>query len=123
MRKNRIPFLYAEENKDEKVTDVSVMGENESIRLTIKASEKPGKWEKAIYGCTKGYTSGEQYIDIDFDGQFDVKHFYDESGTLISKHIYLGKVWKRVESLEKGKAILDEKTYVFSKEAGWVIRE
>ena len=123
IRKNKNPFLYAEENKDGKVTDVAVMGKNESIRLTIKASDKPGKWEKAIYGRTKSYTSGEKYLDIDFDGQFDVKYFHDDGGTLISKHIYLDKVWQMVESVEKGKAIIDEKTYVFSYDFGWTISE
>jgi len=123
IRKNEIPFFYAGQNKDGKVTEIAIVGENEEIRLTMKAIEGWG-WKYVTYGCVTGdYTRGERYFDINFDGQFDAKNFYDDAGALISQHIYLDKAWRKVESLEKGKAILDQKTYVFSDDSGWVIHK
>lgn len=124
MTKNKIPFFYADQNKDRKVTEIAIVGKNESIRLTMKATEEPSGWKNVTYGCvTADYTKGERYFDINFDGQFDVKYFFDDTGALISKHIYLDKAWEKVERLEKGKAILDQKTYVFSNDSGWTIHQ
>ena len=119
MKKTEIPFFYAAQNKDGKVTEIAIVGENNSIRLSIKSSEETGGWKTAIYGCTKGYTKGEQYVDIDFDGQFDAKNIFDNQGELLSKWIYSDGIWQKVDYLDDGKAILGQTRYVFDANSGW----
>jgi len=119
MKKNKTPFFYAAQNKDGKVTEIAIVGENKSIRLTIKTSKEPGKWEEAIYGCTKDYITGEQYIDINFDGQFETKYIFDNIGELISRHIYIDGIWKEIESFKNRVAISGQTKYVFDPNSGW----
>ncbi|MHC4158652.1 MAG: hypothetical protein ACYSSO_06195 [Planctomycetota bacterium] len=127
IKRNEIPFFYAAQDKDGKVKEAAVVGENESIRLKMKAVGEAGEWRGASYGCVTGdYIKGEWYFDINFDGQFDEKFLFDDDGELISKYIYvyLDKEWRKAERLEKGKAITgDEKTYIFSDDTGWVINK
>lgn len=118
-KKEETPFFYVEADKSGKVTNLIVLGENNSIRLTIKASEQPGKWERAVYGRTKDYTTGEQYVDLDFDGQFDAKYTFDDLGKLILRHIYLNGIWKEIDSFKNKTAISDQTTYVFDANSGW----
>jgi hypothetical protein len=119
MLKDDKQFFYAQKNKENKVTDVAIVGANNSIRLSIKSSEETGGWKTAIYGCTKGYTKGEQYVDIDFDGQFDAKNIFDNQGELLSKWIYSDGIWQKVDYLDDGKAILGQTRYVFDANSGW----
>ena len=119
MLKDDKQIFYTQKNKENKVTDLAIVGANNSIRLSIKSSEETGGWKNAIYGCTNGYTKGEQYVDIDFDGQFDAKNIFDNQGELLSKWIYLDGIWQKVDYLEGQKATADHRNYTFQHGYGW----
>lgn len=115
------PFLSLRMNKTGKVTHLSLLGEDGKLRFTITASKELGKWEHAIYaGEGDGdYFVGEMFTDIDFDGQFDVKRVYDDTGKQISQHIYYNNIWETVEHGDLQKAISGQTKYRFDANSGW----
>jgi len=120
MKRNDAPFLYAETDKDGKITDIAITDENKNVRFKLKTLKSSGKWGNAMYCRDKGYFVGEFYHDFDFDGQFDTKALYDKNGERVSRHIYIGDgVWKEAQHIERGKAAVDDKFYIFSNDFGW----
>jgi hypothetical protein len=122
MTKDNIPFFYAFTNKSGKVTDIAVLGLKKEIRFTLFASEKsPSGWQGAMYGCGRGnYSIGDKYIDINFDGQFDVKNSYDNKGTRLAKYIYVDNDWKMVDSAESEGVSVGGIGYFFNFYSGWL---
>jgi len=119
MAKDGKPFLVVDMNNAGKVVGLSLL-EGESIRFTMTASEEPGKWERGIYGGGGyGYTTGESYVDINFDGHFDVKHIFDNSGRKIASEICVNGTWQQVEHGNLQKAVSDQATYIFDTDSGW----
>jgi hypothetical protein len=120
MTKDDIPFFYASANKSGKVTEVAILGAEKQIRFAMFTSESPSGWERAMYSCDRdNYTIGEEYIDFNFDGQFDAKSFYNDKGIEIRKYIYIDNDWKLVDST-KGKGVrVGGAKYVFDPNTGW----
>jgi hypothetical protein len=112
------PFLMVDMNKDGKVVSLSLL-EGEAMRFTIKASDKPGKWENGIYGGGGyGYTTGEGYVDINFDGHFDIKNIFDDTGRKVSRSIYVNGVWQQVDRCDFTKALSGQINYAFDPNSG-----
>lgn len=123
MRKNRVPFLYAETDKFEKVTNIAITAGQENVCLSFKTSDQPGKWKEAIYGSIKDHnTVRELYYDINFDGQFDGKRIFN-AGQPISRQIHINGIWVEVEGLSNAEAIAGEMTYIFDPNSGWEVSQ
>jgi hypothetical protein len=89
------------------------------IVLSLDASKEPGKWKNTSYGSFD--LKSEQYIDFNFDGQFDVKALMNENEEVLSRYIYYEGVWKQAESSQKykGKAVSGSDVFTFHKDSGW----
>jgi hypothetical protein len=78
--------------------------------LSMVASDKPGVWHKVRYaprvpvfaaGTLISFRSvGEEYDDLDFDGQFDLKSIYDDKSAIISQSILLKGEWRELGRLD-----------------------
>ncbi len=121
MAKRGIPFLTVGMNKSGKVAHFSLLGESERLILTMTASAEPGRWERLIYsGKDKNdRIGGEMFIDVNFDGHFDIRHIFDDTGKKVSRYIYIDQDWKKVDRCDVKKAIADTTTYVFDFNDGW----
>ena len=121
MTKNNAPFFYAHTDKSGRVTNIAIVAERDIIRFTMTASDKLGKWKNAMYACDKhgDYTVGEKYIDINFDGQFDTKHVFDDTGEKVSSYIYTDGVWKQIDRGDLTSAVSGQTMYIFDPNSGW----
>jgi hypothetical protein len=119
MAKTGKPFLMVAMNNVGKVVSLSLL-EGESIRFTTTASDKPGKWERGIYGGGGyGYTTGECYVDINFDGHFDKKNVFDNAGRKVAREIYIDGIWQPVDHVDFQKAVSGQIKYTFNPDYGW----
>ena len=126
LAKDDIPFILINMDKAGKISSLSITN-RKNLRFTMAASRHPGKWERAIYvGYNDAnYPTGETYVDINFDGHFDIKHVFDDAGKKVSTYIYINSSWIQVNSCdakEDGitfKAVLGQTMYVFDPNSGW----
>lgn len=126
MTKSNALFLSVRMNKAGEIAHLSLLDEKKRVCFTMKASAEPDKWERAIYaGNSNGddYTIGEMFVDINFDGHFDVKHVFDDTGKKVSMSIYIDGIWKQVDRCNNRKAISGQTAYVFDKNSGWQVTE
>jgi len=125
LAKDGIPFLsiFRVENSPN-IKYVAGLVEYNTARFFMAPSEEKGKWKRfAYYKCKeKDITVGEEYLDGNFDGQFDIKYIHDDSGQIISEQIYYEHTWLEVTNMHKGKAISDQKEYVFDRLLGWQVK-
>ncbi len=123
LAKDKKIFFYAETeaNKPDEVTNIAIIDQNDVVRFKMTAS-KEGKWKNAVYLCDQpsGYTIGEAYTDINFDGQFDIKDVYDDAGKRIDIFIYIKKDWKKVDGANAKEAASRQVKYIFDTNYGWV---
>lgn len=121
MTKSDTPFLSIAMDRAGKISNLSLLDGDSKLRFTMTASSELGKWEDAIYagGGGTGRTTGGMYVDIDFDGHFDVKNVFDDSGKKISQHIYMDGIWQQVDRCNFEKAVSGEARYVFTASSGW----
>lgn len=84
MAKADTPFLSVRMDKAGKVAHLSLLDEKERVCFTMTASTEPNKWKRIIYGGYNeaGIPSGEMFVDINFDGHFDIRNVLDDSGQL-----------------------------------------
>ena len=59
------------------------------------------------------------FVDVNFDGHFDIRHIFDDTEKKVSRYIYIGQDWKKVDRCDPKKAIADTTTYVFDFNDGW----
>jgi hypothetical protein len=124
MAKADIPFLSVDMDRTGNVVSLSLLGRRETLNFTMTASDEVGKWGRAIYaGSSSGYTTGEMYVDINFDGHFDVKRIFDDTGKEISMYIYIDRTWTPVDRCNLQEAVLGQKKYVFDNNSGWQVKE
>lgn len=125
MTKADIPVLALHLDNTAKVSNLSLVREGPRTCLTMSASEKPGRWEHVIYAGSDGgnFTTGEMYVDINFDGHFDTKHIFDDTGKRISSSIYYNNIWEPVDCCDFQKAVSGNISYRFSEDTGWQIAE
>ena len=67
-------------------------------------------------------TIGDEYIDTNFDGRFDVKLTFDANGNRKSVYISLNDQWEKVDSIKGGKAIINGQTYIFT-DSQWMLNK
>lgn len=122
MAKADVPFLSVRMDKDGQVAHLSLLNEKGRVCLTMMASTGPDKWERVIYAGGDGngnYTVGEMFVNINFNGHFDAKHVFDDTGKKVARYIYIGHIWKQVNRCNDRKAALGQTKYTFDPNSGW----
>lgn len=123
MAKKDIPFLMISQNELGEIDGFYVTKGEYTPVFDMKPVNGSGSWKHAMYtGETGiGYPTGYVYVDIDFNGHFDVKLVLDDNGKKVSKFVYIDRNWKKVDALNAttGMAVSDGKQYLFSDEKGW----
>jgi len=123
MSKNDFPFLAINQNEPDKIDVLVLLNDKEKAVLSMKPLDTPGRWGQVMYGRSNeaGKLMGDVFVDIDFDGQFDVKHVMDDKGERVSAFILINDVWQEVSSfsIKDMKAGSGEKTYIFDSNTGW----
>ncbi len=117
--KNDREFLFTTRNSLDEVHNLCLGDGPHNFILSLEASKKPGKWRIASYGSLD--PKCEQYVDINFDGQFDVRALMNKNEEIISRYIYYDGVWKQAESSQKykNKAVSGSDIFTFHKDYGW----
>lgn len=124
LAKEGVPFLgLVRYRGDEAVFGLVMIDKNEKILLYMKPSPKPGQWAILTYsGHNKnGITTGEEYVDMNCDGHFDMKLVHDSDGNIMYREIYVDTKWVRVDSVKKRVATSGEEKYFFEEHAGWKV--
>jgi hypothetical protein len=122
MTKDDIPFFAIDADKSGEIKGLSLIKDGKgALSFTLRPSDVPGKWERAIYANENknGKFNGEMYVDINFDGQFDVKHVFDDNGQKVSCHIYTQGIWTQVDSGDLSNALSGQTEYHFDPNLGW----
>ncbi len=121
MTKSGAPFLMISKDVNDKISGMYLLKNKDEPVLTLEPLNPTGKWREASYSyCRKGKPVGDALIDIDFDGRFDFKVVTDSNGNRISRSIFFNGDWQNVDyfNLEKMRAALDEKEYLFDPNSG-----
>ena len=116
-------FFYAELDVNNKINNIALVSSNNDIRFSMASSREPGRWKNAMYSYDKdNKTIGDEYIDTNFDGRFDVKLTFDANGNRKSVYISLNDQWEKVDSIKGGKAIINGQTYIFT-DSQWMLNK
>lgn len=121
MTKDGAPFLMIAKDMNDRISGMYLLKNKDEPVMTLEPSNFPGKWGKASYSnCRKGKPVGDVFIDINFNGCFDVKVVTDGNGNRVSRSIFINNNWQLVDhlSVEKMKAAIGETEYVFDPNAG-----
>ena len=112
-------FLAIEMDSARKINRFSILDENQHITFTLAASKMTSRWERGLYGGNSkiGEPVGEGYVDIDFNGQFDAKHVYNDIGEKLSGHIYIHGNWLRAVG-DLSNVIAGQTKYTFDPNSG-----
>jgi len=116
MKKDGRLFLSVKKNTLGKLNDLMLSNGRDNIVLNLKPSQKPGRWISAYYGAND--ITGESYIDLNFDGHFNIKSILDAQGKM-QRSIYFQHKWKQIDRFEHNKAISGSDTFVFDMNSGW----
>jgi hypothetical protein len=122
MTKNKDLLLMVTQNEAGENIDLSLFDNTEYPIFKIEFLNTPGKWGLAGYS---GRNKGDFFVDIDFDGHFDVKYVSDDNGKIISANIFINDTWQCVNNCRANErtAILGETKYIFDPNSGWGISE
>lgn len=123
MKKNDIPFLMITQNEAGRNTDLFIFNDKKHPVFSLESLDTPSKWGQARY-CgdnQAGKIVGDVFVDIDFDGRFDVKYVKDSDGKYASVSIFVDGSWQRVNhcNAKDMTAILGETKYTFDPNSGW----
>ena len=121
MTKDGVPFLSIIQKASGEVSAFHLLNDKKEPVFSMEPLSGSGKWGRAAY---RGYNqagelSGDDYVDIDFDGHFDIK--LHGNGKLASVSIFVDESWKEVQHW-KGKdttAAIGERKYIFDPNSGW----
>jgi len=124
LKKNDKIFLYAFRNSLNKVPRLSLADGDHGIILMLYASKETGKWNNVCYSTPD--MIGDEYIDIDFDGKFDIKVSFGNNSEVLSSHINYNGVWKKIDGLleqhnvgRPRNAISGSDIFTYHKDSGW----
>ncbi len=122
MTKNKDLLLMVTQNEAGENIDLSLFDNTEYPIFKIEFLNTLGKWGLAGYA---GRNKGDFFVDIDFDGHFDVKYVSDDNGKIISANIFINDKWQWVNNCRANErtAILGETKYIFDPNSGWAISE
>lgn len=124
MKKDGLSFFYAELDKNNKVNNVAIVSPNNDVRFSMVSSTETGGWKNATYTYDKDHkTIGDEYIDFNFDGCFDIKEVFDSNGNKKSIFIPLGGQWVEVSRMKGGRAFVNGQSYVYTDISGWTIQK
>ena len=123
MTKDDIPFLTINQNEPGKIDVLVLLNDREEAVLSMKPLAASGKWGQIMYGKSNeaGNLVGDVFVDIDFDGQFDVKHVMDDNGKRLSVSIFIDGSWQEVDrcSVKEMRADIGQTRYTFDPNSGW----
>jgi hypothetical protein len=105
--KGDISFFYALKDKSGKINHVTITNgsKKNNIVFNMKSSENAKKWEKTAYGNL--HKEGYYWMDGNFDGQFDVRKFFDSNGVKRSTSLLLEDYkWNEVDNFKNGKGFI-----------------
>jgi len=121
MAKADVPFLTIGLDNSGKINGLSLLDNRGKLCFTMTPSTDSVRWEGAIYASQddNDNTVGEMFVDVNFDGHFDIRHIFDDTGKKVSRYIYIDQDWKKVDRCDFKKAIADTTTYVFDFNDGW----
>ena len=115
MKKDDRVFFYASRNSLGEVNVLNLRNGMNGPILSLNASKKQGEWTYSHYGKPDG--TGEDYIDLNFDGQFDIKCVLNNSE--VHRYIYFEKKWKQTDYIENNKVTAGSETFIFNDVTGW----
>jgi hypothetical protein len=118
MSRDGVPFLYLGKDAKGKVADLALTRGPEKLILTLKAASQPGQWEEATYSYGRQRPS-EQYVDLDFDGRFDIMTFSDPNGRPEAGYLYYDKAWQRIDQSREGRFLVGPRVFTFEPNVGW----
>lgn len=121
MAKSGKLFLSIRMRQDGDIVSMSLLNGQGHVCFTVRASEEVGFWEQAIYvgSNDEGIEPEDMFVDIDFDGHFDIRNVFDGSGNKIAMYIYVDGMWKTVSRYNFSRAIGEENVYIFNRQEGW----
>lgn len=121
MTKDGKPFLMIIKDVNDKIRVLFLLKNEDEHVLTLEPLDVPGKWGKAMYtNLRKGKPVGDMFVDLDFDGRFDVKAVTDSNGSRVSHSIFINNNWQIDDyfSLEEMKARVGGTKYLFDPNSG-----
>jgi hypothetical protein len=121
MTKDGAPFLMILKDVKDKIRVLFLLKNIGEPVVTLEPLDVPGKWGKAIYmNHRKGKPVGDMFVDLDFDGRFDVKAVTDSNGNRVSHSIFINNNWQIDDyfSLEEMKAKVGRTKYLFDPNCG-----
>jgi hypothetical protein len=98
---------------------VMLAASEKRIVLQVDSPPRSGRWTRAVYGSLE---DPEMYIDIGFDGRFDVKMLWDANHDLSEKYIHVDGDWRVVDRSEGQIVFSGPDSFVFG-ESGWQRRQ
>jgi hypothetical protein len=111
------------------LSQFGLLGNNNKTVSTCEPMGESGLWHRFSY-CKKddGRFKGEMYLDIDFDGQMDLKRFFDDDGKITSTSIYKDQQWHKTSHYKydssnapfKVEVEIEEIPYIFEYDKGWL---
>lgn len=125
MAKADVPFLTIGLDNSGKINGLSLLDKRGKLSFTMTPSTDSGRWKGAIYAAqdNTGCTVGEMFVDINFDGRFDIRRIYDDTGKKVSSYIYIDQGWKKIDRCNFEKAIAGTTTYIFDFNDKWEMIE
>ena len=121
MTKDGTPFLMMLKDANDKIRVLFLLKNMGEPVVTLEPLDVPGKWGKAFYiDQKKGKPVGDMFVDLDFDGRFDVKAVTDSNESRVSRSIFINNDWQSVDyfSREEMKASVGSTKYLFDPNSG-----
>lgn len=122
MTKDDVPFLMISQGKAGQITCLFLLRGPEEAVLSLDPSDTPGKWCNAVYSRSTeaGHPIGDVYVDINFDGSFDLKVIVDQKGNRVSRSMFIDGTWIQIDSYrrEENRVVLGRRTYLFDPNSG-----
>ncbi len=112
------PFLWAYKNDDGEVKELAITDSvsSENLVFKVNSSGKNVGWTHALYGRPEN--DQKFYLDLDFNGQFDVKTVPNSNGNTIRK-IYYKRDWLELDAFSGKSAFTKGNEYLFEAGLGW----
>jgi hypothetical protein len=118
MQKDKITFAIIMQDPNGKTMDITLMDNKGAAILDLRP--RPKRW-LASYGnnSSKEKTCDTLLLDLNFDGRFDAKYYYDKEGGIEDRYIFFQTDWIPVEQANYSWAKVDSNYYCFDQNDGW----
>ena len=125
------PYAFVIEKNNKTILQLSLLGEDANIgiygkeNLMVTVMEIPSdsnNIKNFIYNGKPDQHAKDRFIDIDFDGKFDlIARFYEQDRLL--ENIRVGEEWITINSRDYKTANTGEEVYIFKDGIGWEKQE